>query len=367
MLEQGKISYIQAFYLLVNLVAATAAIFLPAIVTQESGRNAWLAPVLATIPGIYLALVIGSLGKRYPGQTLIQYLQSALGTWPGRFAGAFYIFYFLHTNALIIREFGELMVGLLFPRTPLLVFHGVMLLLCAWAIRGGLEVLARTLEITVPLGIFLYTTMIVLTANKMDFNNLAPVLENGILPVIRGSLAPAGWWGEIILLAMFLPYMARPGEGRRCAILSVAVIGFILTYGAAANILMFGPETASRLTFPTFSLFRSISLAGFFERIESMAVAIWVMGLFGKIALFYYATVLGAAQLVNLKTYRPLVLPFGVLLVALSILVAANSGDLVAHIAKVWPIFAYVFEYIIPTGLLLAAVAFGAKRKKARG
>ncbi|KJS15620.1 MAG: hypothetical protein VR69_12555 [Peptococcaceae bacterium BRH_c4b] len=357
MLEQGKISCAQAFYLLVNMVSSTAALFLPAIVTREAGRDAWLAPVLATIPGIYLALVIGALGKRFPGQTLIQYLQSALGTWPGRLAGVLYIFYFLHTNAIIIREFGELMVGLVLPGTPLPVMHGVMLLLCAWAIRGGLEVLARTLELTVPLIIFLYSTIIILTANQMNFYNLAPVLENGILPVIRGSLAPAGWWGEIILLAMFLPYLTKPGEGRRCAILAVVAIGLILTYGAVANILVFGSATVSRMTFPTFSLIREISLAGFLERIESLAVAIWVIGLFGKIALFYYAAVLGAAQLANLRTYRPLVLPVGVLLVALSILVVPSSVELVAHIAKVWPPFAYVFEYLIPTVLLgLAAV-----------
>ncbi|KJS12324.1 MAG: hypothetical protein JL56_12945 [Desulfotomaculum sp. BICA1-6] len=358
MLEQGKISCTQTVYLLINLVGATAVVFLPAITAQDAGRDAWMVPLLTTLPAIYLALVIATLGKRYPGQTLIQYLQTALGTWPGKAAGLFYLFYFVHTNAFIIREFGELMITIIMPETPLVVFHVLILLLCAWAIRGGLEVLARVMEFTWPLIIILFMTAILLTANEIEPQRLFPVLENGIMPIISASLAPTGWRGEIILLAMFLPFMARPREGGRCAIMAVVAIGVILTADALINTAVFGPVVA-RMTFPTFSLVRMVSVANFIERIDAVLVAIWVIGMFGKIALFYYATVLGAAQLANVKDYRPLVLPVGVLLAALSIYVAGNSKELVEHIAQIWPLFAYVFEYIAPTMLLVLTVLKG--------
>lgn len=351
MLEKGKISCTQTVFLLANLVGATAIIFLPAITSQDAGRDSWLAPVISTLPGIYLALVIGALGKRFPGRTLIQYLQSVLSAWPGKAAGLFYLFFFLHTNGIIIREFGELLVSLVMPNTPLIVFHSVILLLCAWAIRGGLEVLARVLAVTWPFLVFLFVASVLLAFNEMDFSYLLPVLENGIPPVLKSSLAPTAWRGEIIVLAMFLPFLTNPGKGKRCALISVFLIGIILTADAIANTVVFGPSTA-RLTFPTFSLIRMVSVSNFLERIESVIVALWVIGMFSKISLFYYVTVLGTAQLFNLKDYRPLVFPMGVLLAALSIQVAANAGELVDYITKPFPPFAYVFEYIIPTILL---------------
>lgn len=362
MLERGKISYTQTFYLLVNLVSATAVIYLPAISAQAAGRDAWMSPVVSTLPGVYLALVLVYLGRKYPGQTLIQYLQTTLGTWPGKIIGLGYIFFFLYSNAFVLREFGELMVSLVMPQTPLLVFHVLLILLCAWAIRGGLEILARTIELTYPFLLFLFFIVVILTVNQMNLLNLAPVLEDGIMPVLRSAIAPTGWRGEIILLAMFLPFLARQERAGSCAVMSVVFVGLILAAVALANTAVLG-DTVARLNFPTFALIKEVSMGNFIEHIESVFLAIGVISIYGKIALFYYATVLGAAQLANLKDYRPLVFPIGVLLAVLSIQVVENSLQLVHFLSFIWPFLAYVFEYLIPTIILGAAAVRGFKPK----
>lgn len=356
LMEQGKISGRQTVYLLIALVASTALIFLPAITARDAGRDAWLAPVLSTVPGIYVALIITALGKRFSGQTLIQYLQVVLGTWPGKVVGLSYLLFFLHTNSVVLREFGEGM-ALIMVRTPIVVFMVLMLLLCAWVVRGGLEVLARVVELTYPVVILVFVVMVILAALDMDFSNLLPVLENGLKPVIKASVAPGAWRGEIILLAMFLPYLARPGEGRRSAVLAVLILGLILTFDAIASTAALGPEV-SRLTFPTLSLIRDVTVS-FLERIDPLVLAIWIIGIFGKIGLFYYATVLGAAQLVNLKNYQPLVFPVGVLTMALAVQSAENFTHLTVYLAGIWPLLAIIFEYIIPTVLLVAAAIRG--------
>ncbi|WP_338044698.1 hypothetical protein [Paenibacillus periandrae] len=40
-------------------------------------------------------------------------------------------------------------------------------------------------------------------------------------------------------------------------------------------------------------------------------MAIWVMGTFVKITIYYYAVLLGIAQWRSLSNYRPLVFPIG--------------------------------------------------------
>ena len=351
MLENGKISNFQTILLLVNLITATAVMFVPSIATSIAGRDSWLTPLIAVLPGIYQALIIGSLGKRFPGQTLIQYLQTVFYTWPGRVLGLFYLFFFLHTNAIIIREFGELITTTIMPRTPLVIFNVVILLLCAYAIRGGLEVLARVIEISIPFIIIVVLVLVALTANNANFNNLLPILEKGISPVVKASLVPIAWQGEIILLAMFLPYLAKPEQGKYCAIIAQLLIGFLVSANIIAILAVLGPNHVAKLVFSTYSLIRDYSIG----RSDPFVIILWVTSLFGKIALFYYVTAIGTAQLFNLKDYRILVFPLGVLLATLSIFVVENIINIVEYMSKSFPPFAYVFEYIIPTIILVVA------------
>jgi spore germination protein KB len=359
MLERGKISGIQTFYILVFLVSATALEFLPAISFQVAGRDAWMAPALSTLAGIYVALVITSLGKRFPGQTLIQYLPNILGNWLGRLVGLFYLVYFFYTNCLVVREFVEL-PNLILPETPTILLKAIMVWLCAWAVREGLEVLARTIEITFPITFLAFVGSIILAVitGKGFTHSLLPLLENGVEPVIRATFTTNAWRGEIILLAMLLPYLARPEEGKRWAIWAVIFLGVILTANAIISALLFGP-TVSRMTFPTFSLLRIVNIGGVVERLESIAVVFWIISLYAKIAIFYYVTVLGTAQLLNLRDYRPLVFPFGVILVALAHYLFGGNIAFVKHITTSWPPFAYIFEYLLPTLLLFFALSRG--------
>ena len=356
MLEQGKISGFQAILLLINLVSATAVMIVPGITTSIAGRDAWVIPILALIPSIYQAYLIGNLGKRFSKMTLMQYLEVMLGTWLGKIIGSLYIFFFLHTNSLIIREFIELLAATIYPLTPYYIFAFTILALCPYAIRGGLEVLSRVIEITIPLILVVVILLVGLsTLLNPDFNilELLPVLENGLIPVVKGSITTFAYSGELILLAMIIPFLAKPQKGMHYAIIASIILTILVSVDIAATIAVFGPDLVARMEFPTFNLIRQIG------RLDAFIILIWIASLFGKIALFYYVTVLGTAQILNLKNYQCLVLPIGVLLGAFSIYSVGHTTDLAEHISKIWPYFAFIFEYIIPTMLLVIAIIRG--------
>ncbi|WP_073165946.1 GerAB/ArcD/ProY family transporter [Desulfofundulus australicus] len=94
----------QMIYLLINLVGATALVFLPGLTAFIAGRDAWVAPLLSTLPGLYVILVITSLGQRLPGQTIVQYTETLLGPWLGKIIALSYIIFFLHVNGIIVRK-----------------------------------------------------------------------------------------------------------------------------------------------------------------------------------------------------------------------------------------------------------------------
>ena len=103
--------------------------------------------------------------------------------------------------------------------------------------------------------------------------------------------------------------------------------------------------------------------ADFFEHLESAVMAIWIVGAFVKISVFYYASALGTAQWLNLSDYRPVVWPIGILIVEFSFWSFPSSMDVSRNDINVFPFQGILMQTIIPLLLLLIAVV----RKRNKG
>ncbi len=352
--DRAKISGLQVVYLLINVVGATALVFLPGVTAAIAGRDDWVAPVLATLPGFYVILVITALGRCFPDQTIVQYIETLLGPWLGRIIAFLYVLFFLHINGVILREFGELVAATIMPQTPQVVFAILMVAVCTYGLYQGLEVVARVMELAYPVMLTLFVLIIILVSGQMKLVNLFPLLEHGFKTVIRASLNPIAWRGEVFLLGMLFPYLARPDLARRNGFIAVAAIGLILTINALSCNAVFG-VTTGRLNFATFELVRLAGFGPFLSRLDAVWLVIWIVGIFGKVALFHFATVMGTAQLFKLKDHRPVIVPLSILLIDLSLSQFENLTKLLAFITGPWVPYAYLFEMGFPTLLLLIA------------
>ncbi|MFZ5967327.1 MAG: GerAB/ArcD/ProY family transporter [Bacillota bacterium] len=364
MLDQGKLSAGQFSLLLFTLVGSTAMLFVPAVTAEAAGRDGWMSILFfATIFGLLVAWVCTSLGQHFPNENLIAYSPKVFGPVIGHLTILSYIFFFIWTNTIIVGEFADFIIAIFLPKTPRLVFALIIVWLAAYAVRNGLEVIGRLNQLLFPILLISYLGLVVLVVNEIKLANLAPVLENGIKPVIKGSLPPSAWRGEIVLMLMILPNLNQLVKGRKASIYAVIFLGIVLTLNTIATVGVFGTELSSHLTFPYFTLADYGQVGIVLERMEALVMLVWVAGLMIKIAVFYYCGVLAIAQWFNLRDYKPLVTPVGIILVAWSSVIYENSRELVALISKTFPFYAFTFELLIPALLLVVA----AVRKKEGG
>lgn len=364
MLEQGKIDGKQAVMLMISMVLPTVILMVPSIVVNYAGQDAWLSLMLATLAGLLISWLVVSLSLRFAGKTLIEYAEEILGKVAGKIVGLLYIWWFLHLNSVVILEFGEFLSTATMPDTPIIIFHILVVAVAAYAVRNGLEVLSRFNQLILPIiGLFL-VIIFILSAPNMKFVRLLPPFDAGMLSIVQGAAVPTSWLGEIVTLAMIIPFLNKPKEAYRIAFLSILLIGFFLTASVLMSLLIFGPDLTSAWIFPTFNSVRVISVANFLERLESLIIMIWVLGGIIKVGVFYYAAVLGSAQWFGLKDYKPLVTPVGVILVALAMLSHESVVDLLDFIAMTWPPYALIFEAGFPLLLLLVALARGKRGER---
>ncbi|OPX87887.1 MAG: Spore germination protein YndE [Pelotomaculum sp. PtaB.Bin013] len=356
MLEGGKISGRQAIFLMVGLVLPTAFLFVASGTARLAKQDGWLSILLAILVALLIACLAANLGRRFPDKTPFQYPEVILGRWPGKVVALLYIWFFIHMNSEIIREYGSFLVSAFMPETPIIVFELLIMVIAAYAVRNGLEVFTRANEIVLPVILVSNILLVIMATPEMDLKKLLPVfVDNGSVPIIKGAAMPALWMGEIFIMAVLIPYLNKTKEAFKIAASATIITGFFMIIAFVDIIAIFGPEVTAGWFFPSLNGARMIHLANFLDRLEPIIMIIWVAGALIKISILYWAAVLGSAQWLELKDYKPLVLPVGVILLALSIMAHDSIMDLFAFLSLFAPA-ELIFMAGIPLLLLVVAV-----------
>ena len=85
-------------------------------------------------------------------------------------------------------------------------------------------------------------------------------------------------------------------------------------------------------------------------------MAVWILGAFVKISVFFYAAALGTAQWLNLSDYRPIVWPLAILFVEFGFWSLPNTAEFNRFLTTVLPFWGPFIQTIIPLCLLVVAV-----------
>lgn len=338
------------------VVVATGDLIMPAVLAKHAKRDLWLSPMWASLLGFLVVYIIYQLHKLYPRKTLIQYSEHIFGRIPGKIIGIVYLVFILISNSEAIRQYGEFISGFFLSSTPMIVVIGSMLLVCSFAVRGGLEAIARCAQLFVPAVVLSWLLILVLLIPDMETKNMFPILAKGIIPSIVGAIPIAfGWFTHFVMLTFMLPYLKDSEKGMKWGMISVFFIMLTLVLITMATLFIFGDIT-SQLTYPVMMAIRYITVATFIEHVEAIMMPIWVIGTFIKISMYYYGFVLGISQWLHLSDYRAVVFPSGFLLVLFSIWVAPDVQEFFKYLGTFGPFKTLTFELVIPTMLLLTAL-----------
>jgi len=354
MMERGKISPVQMALLMNPAISATVLLLVPAITAKQAHRDLWLSPIWASLIGFFVVFITYQLNKLYPKETIIEYSEQILGKLVGKLVGAVFLLFYLHITGIIVREYGEFLSGAFLQHTPIAVIIGTMVLVCSFAVIGGLEVIGRASEIIVPIVMLLYLFIFILLLKDLEIENMFPIMEKGIKPSLMGSIVPQSWFSEFLLISFFLPYVKNKKKGMKWGMISVISVMLLMVLTNMMNLLLFGNLTPS-LTYPVMIAARYISIADFLEHLESIVMAIWIAGTFIKITVFYYVLALGTAQWLKLSEYRPVVLPLGFLVLLHGLWSARDLQELSHFLATSGAVYILSVQVVIPVILLLVA------------
>lgn len=354
MLEKGRITPSQMAFFIFGNTTVTQTLSLPRLTGPIAGRDLWLSSIWGSLAGIIALFLAVRLHHRYPRKTIIQYFPHILGNYVGKGVGLFYLFALLTLMGANLYQYTDFVKTVFLPQTPAVIIMASLLLACCLAARGGLETVARTIQLVGPLGAILFIILLGLTVQAWDVGRLFPVLEEGILPTIKGGMISALWFSEFFLISFLLPNLVEGGRSLRWGFLALfaTFIFFILT---DLIVLMVFDVQSHIYNYPLFEALRYISYADFFEHLDALAMGLWILGFFTKTSFLFYITVLGTAQWLNLSSYKLLVWPLGFLSVILGMWTTPTVQGLFNFLSTTGPWYFIFFLVVIPAVLLFVS------------
>lgn len=348
-MQGWQISSLQAGWLAAGVVSLTGHALAVSYFIKAGGRDSWMSGVLGFPLAAFSVWSWVMLSRRFPGKTLIEYLPKVLG-YPGYLVSAIYVLYYFTVVVFTIRVTTDWMVDTILFETPSWVMGALYMAAVLYVAAGGLDVLARLNQFTLPLLTFLGIIVSVGTMQAKDYSLLTPLFEHGWGPVLAVTSLGLGYYGETSVLAMFTAFV-RPGDRKfllRSYILALLFIVTTLTGPLAGSIATLGYRLALNMEYPTFQHWLMVSFARFFERTDLFAVHQWLAGAYPRCGLYLLMAALGLRQMAGNSGRLNLILPVlaGLVVLAAELLFPTRPG-----------FNNFVQNIYLPAGAILGIVA----------
>jgi len=363
--QDNRITPLELAGIVISLIFATGAVTLPMFTGLVAQHDGWLAAPIGAIFGALILAVVVYLDRRFPGQSLTEYCQAVVGPWLARVVLLLYAIYFQHTAALVVRESTDFLRAGFYPVASPLVLGTPLVLLTTYMSWQGIEIIGRTTIIVVPVQILFTLSVAAAAAAQIQPELILPLFERGVVPVLRASLIPAAWFGEVIALLFFFSHVRGARERVAAAFAGTGIVLVLIVIGGLSAGMLFGDQVG-RLAYPFSSVARFVTIGGFL-RIDPLAMAVWLFLTVIKVATLQHVSVMALAHLLNLRDKRPLALPLAGLVLLMSDGLFSNKQEVDAWLLTGWPVYSFCMQLLLPAGIALIAAVRSVKGKPRAG
>ncbi len=349
---EGKypVSSRQVLALIAMFILGTSLLF---SLGQELGRHSWLGIITGFIAFLFLFWLYYFLLKLEPGKSLFGLNEQAFGRGLGTVINLWYLIYFFVLLSVVVGNFVDFINSVILIQTPEILLTIFLTLTAAYAVKKGLESIARLSEIMV---FCVFTTAIVVTLllfDKIDTTNFWPLWPQNWALVLRSGFSILTFpFGETVIFLSIFYQLGGPQKVSKGFFWGSVVGVFVLLVIALRNIAVLG-EFVKFSTYPAYDSVRLINIARFITRAEVVISLNYMFAGYVKATTVYYSLCLGLKEIFRLKTYQHLVLPIAALVILNAHLSFSTNVQNVFFAFEVYPFFAIIFQLILILATLI--------------
>ena len=279
------------------LMLSPALRLFPSAAADAAGRSAPFAALLAFFPaGLYLFLAFRAGALRREGEDLCALIARALPGRAGRMALGVLCLWLLAYAGFVLRSGADRFIRAVYPNAPVAFFVLTMAAAALAAAYAPWRDAARTAKLVFPAVGGVLVLVLAASLGRLRAENLLPLRPDSASGLLAGVVPGL----DVLLWTICVPAFAlgevKKGSLSFARLLAVLALGCaLLALLSAAVIGSFGAPLAASLSWPFFSLVRSLVFLRSIERVEALVVALWVFPDFLIVSLFRRAARRAAA------------------------------------------------------------------------
>lgn len=361
-MRKELISDKEAIAIIVLFLSGSTSIFVSGL---EAKKDLWIAIIVAVFMVLPMITIFARLHQLYPNRDLFDIIEICFGKYFGKLIMIVFTWYTFYWAADVLNNYGFFIDRVSLNKTPKILIILFLGGLCTSGIKQGIEVLGRWAELFLLIAVIFILSTTFLMGSKMNINNIRPILEEGIRPVLKGAYNV--FTQPFIQTVAFT--MAFSGLKRKKSSYTVyytgLLIGSILTLIISlTSILVIGAEEAIASYYPSYITITRMDIGGLLQRLEVIIAIVFILGGFIKISILLLCTCKGISKIFGYNNYRFLLIPISLLTINLSYF----QYDSVMHYFRfntdIWPVYFFPFHIILPVIIWVIAETKKKRLKK---
>lgn len=299
----GKIGIREYIAITVLIIGSKLADDTPTLFYKDLATAAWMAPIingLLSIIPIYFLLKVITL---YKGKPFIDILYRLLGK-IGGFLILFYLFAVL--TVLTIGNtavYTNIIKDTYYIRTPTFAILGVLLIVCTYIAKKGLEQIGSISWIFLP-----YVTVALIGAVGIgiaqgNFSFIHPIFGFGIKELLVASTVKGAVYIDFLFLCFFASSIVSTNDFKKGTWISLGIVIVEASSALLSFLLSFDYKTVSSLNYPYHELLKYIRL-GVFANVETIFFVFWLAVTFIRFSVYLYLIALIFGGLFKIKHFE---------------------------------------------------------------
>ena len=251
-------------------------------------QDSWISIMIAFIFGIIPYIIFIKLINKEPNLNISQMLNKHFGKL-GIVFNLILILIVIVDASIVLWNLSNFVSSQFLFKTPVWVIAIFFIIPVSYALNKGISTIGRTATILFIISMAMYLTCFFTLLFEIDITNIFPILENNYTTIFDGALMEISYNILSIFTLLSIPKCNIKGEGLNKTLINFYLFNFITTFLVVFFIIgIFGNAMTNLYQYPEFHILKTINIANFFQRVESLLAFQWLLDFIVSLIIFIY-------------------------------------------------------------------------------
>lgn len=319
-MNTSKISTAEAFGLILSIFVSHTLVSLPENLIDLTQSSTIINILFLSFLVVLLLLGLIKLFKAFPGNDILDIAEFLGGEIFKKIIGLIFIFYFIFSCSILLRNFCECIKVVYFPMTSITFLILSFIIAVVLISKFKLKTSAKINLLILPFTFFSVLFIFFANLNHFSLQNIYPILGKGFFNTFIIGLNNLCAFGGISLIYFLPPHLKEPEKFKKIILSSIftAIVYLLLCISIILFMFVFLLQVDEIM--PLYSAARYIEFGSFFQRLESIFLLIWIIQIACYLSISTIISSLIFQKIANLEDRKPIVIPFVILILGIALL-----------------------------------------------